>query len=109
MPIFISNNPFPPPSILHSRSHFAPNKRKKHHASPPKNLHALGQCQGELPGRSGGELEPDGEKSDGEEVVEEEQGLANDAGEEADGDVDAGAAALEVAEAAELEAAEGRV
>lgn len=99
----------PPPRHGHSNPHLTPDKRKKHHAGLPKHLHALGQGEGELPGRGGGELEPDGEEGDGEEVVEEDEGFADDAGEEADGAVDAGAAALEVAEAAELEGAEGGV
>lgn len=42
-------------------------------------------------------------------MVEEDEGFADDAGEEADGAVDAGAAELEVADAAELERAEGGV
>lgn len=45
--------------------------------------------------------------SDGEEVVKEDEGLADEAGEEADGAGDAGAAELEVAEAAVLQGTEG--
>lgn len=103
-----------PSPVLHP--HLTPNKRKNHHTGPPKHLHALDQGEGELPyrrrvrdGGGSAELKPDGEESDGEEVVEESEGLADDAGEEAGGGVDAGAAALEVAEAAELEGAEGGV
>ncbi len=42
-------------------------------------------------------------------MIEENERLSDDAGEESDRTVDAGAAALEVAETAHLEGAEGRV
>ena len=42
-------------------------------------------------------------------MVDEDERLADDAGEKADGTVDAGAAELEVGETAELEAAEGGI
>ena len=51
----------------------------------------------------GDHAQPDGVEGDGEEVVEEHEGLLDDARQQADGTVDASAAELEVAEAAELE------
>jgi len=51
----------------------------------------------------GDHAQPDGVEGDGEEVVEEHKGLSDDARQQANGAVDASAAELEVAEAAELE------
>ena len=103
-----------PPSLRghphHLRPQFGKDEWKQHDAGLPEDSgaldHGLRQAS-QL--RGGGQQDPDGVEGDGEEVIEEDERLPDDAREQADRPVDARAAGLEVAEAAELEDFELRV
>jgi len=113
IPIPLSTNLHPPPphttppphlpSINSSTPQLRNDKRKKHPTRLPKHGPALHHGHRHLIPPRLRYQQPDGEDGDGKEVVEEDEGLADYAGEETDGAVDALAAALEVAETAELE------
>ena len=118
-PLAVNYHPSPPPSqptFIHplltqlplptsppSTPQLRNNKRKKHPTRLPKHGPALHHRHRHLMPPRLRYQQPDGEDGDGKEVVEEHEGLADYAGEETDGAVDALAAALEVAETAELE------
>ena len=99
--ITTTRTPLPfPQSHPHLRNNIRPDNpdgfrqhRAAAHDRDPRLLHS---------GR-GDHAQPDGVEGDGEEVVEEHEGLSDDARQQANGAVDASAAELEVAEAAELE------
>jgi hypothetical protein len=96
-----TNNPSPHPST----PHLTPDKRENNHTRLPKHAHAQRQRLGQPPPRRRrvAQQDPDGEQRDGEEMVEEDEGAADDAGQQADRPVDALPAALEVAETAALQ------
>ena len=101
-----SSSPHPTPQ---SYSDLAQNKRPQDRTSLPKHPpglhHRLRQPRQSCPTPAdpAAEQEPNRQQGDAEKVIEKREGTADDPGEEAGGPVDAGAAELEVAEAAELE------
>ncbi len=100
------SHPNPLAPSHHSPPHLTPQQRRKHNHRLPKNPHPKHHTPGPLPPWALSQHNPHRQHRDGKEVIHENDGPPDNASEETDGAGDAGAAALEVAEAAELERSE---
>jgi len=92
--------------LIVSSPDFGEYVREDDNACLPKHTDTSDDAEWKLGHTTGGDVDPDGEQGDGEEVVEEDERLSDNTREQSNRTVNAFTASLEVTEATELESFE---